>query len=177
MVEEFAKKKHRHMVRKDGKTLYWVHLQQVVDNLVAIGIADEEILCAGWLHDTIEDTDTDFDEIKEEFGSEVARIVADVTKDKRLPEDKRENEYAAQLRAASWKAHVVKLCDIWANVADIPSGYKEYQKQAEQVKKKLVYFEAIRKGLLENREKIPYLDKGLDELNAMLAHYGKAIRL
>ena len=42
-----------------------------------------EIICAGWLHDTIEDTDTDFDAIKDRFGKNVAEIVVSVTKDNR----------------------------------------------------------------------------------------------
>lgn len=173
----FAKEKHRCQFRKDHKTEYWHHLEHVVSNARKLGIKDEDILCAGWLHDTIEDTDTDFDDIEQEFGQEVAEIVAAVTKDKRLREETREHDYLAQLREASWKVHVIKLCDIWANIADIPSGYKEQRKQAEQVDKKLKYFEVIKTGLYENRDKIPNLDKALDEMNALLSSYGRAVGL
>ena len=112
------------MIRKDGKTLYWVHLQQVVENLKTIGIKDKEILCAGWLHDTIEDTDTDYDDLKKEFGDRVARIVAQVTKDKSLPEKEREQKFCDRLTTASWEAQAIKLCDLWANLADLESAYK-----------------------------------------------------
>jgi len=76
-----AKKKHKHQFRKDKKTRYWKHLEQVVKRLEKLGIKDHEILCAGWLHDTIEDTDTDYDDIKKNFGKKVADIVSSVTKD------------------------------------------------------------------------------------------------
>ena len=99
--------------------------------------------------------------------------MAAITKDKGLPEEGREQNYLDQLRAASWKVQVVKLCDIWANVADLPSGYRDRDKQAEQVDKKLKYFEAIRKGLSANRNRIPNLDKGVDDLNELLCFYGK----
>jgi len=173
----FAKIKHRCQFRKDCKTEYWYHLDRVVHNIRKLGISDESMLCAGWLHDTIEDTSTDFDEIEDEFGRDVAEIVTAVTKDKRLQEETREHDYLAQLGDASWKAHVIKLCDIWANIQDLPTGYGTQQERAVQVEKKLKYFEAIRIGLQENKDKIPNLDKVYEELNALLSSYGKAIRL
>ncbi|HKU50144.1 MAG TPA: HD domain-containing protein [Nitrososphaera sp.] len=170
-AEQFARSKHRHMVRKDGKTLYWVHLQQVVDNLSRIGIKDTEILCAGWLHDTIEDTDTDYDELKENFGERVARIVAQVTKDKTLPETEREQKFCDKLSTASWDAMAVKLCDLWANMADIQSGYQDRIAREQQIGKKLRYFNSIRKGLVQNSPKIPGLAKCIDEINEILKRY------
>jgi (p)ppGpp synthase/HD superfamily hydrolase len=174
---EFVKEKHKHQLRKDCKTEYWHHLEQVVNNSRFLGIKDEATICAGWLHDTIEDTNTDYDDLKEQFGAEVARTVAAVTKDKRLVEEDRENAYVAQLRAASWKAQVVKLCDIWANMADLPSGYSERTRQIEQAEKKLRYFDAIREGLSQNRDKIPNLVQGIRALNDLLTPYDKAIKL
>lgn len=73
---EFAKKKHAFQLRKDEKISYRVRLEQVVNNAKALGIKDNEILCAAWLHDTIEDTNTDYDDIAEKFSIEVAQIVA-----------------------------------------------------------------------------------------------------
>jgi (p)ppGpp synthase/HD superfamily hydrolase len=63
-AKEFAKQKHACQLRKDGKTLYWVRLEQVANNAVALGIRDSDILCAAWLHDTIEDTNTDYDDMQ-----------------------------------------------------------------------------------------------------------------
>lgn len=170
-AELFAKGKHRHQLRKDDKTLYWVHLELVVDNLRALGIQDEDIMCAGWLHDTIEDTDTDYDDLAKGFDQRVADIVASVTKDKSLPEEEKEKKYVGKLRNAPWEAHVVKLCDIWANLADLDSGYKDDAGKIKQIKKKLRYFDAIKSKLAQNSDKIPALHVGIDEINKILARY------
>jgi len=172
-AESFAKHRHAHQIRKDGKTLYWVHLQQVVNHLKEIGINNDDILCAGWLHDTIEDTNTDFDDINENFGTKVAEIVAELTKNKRMPRKERETEYVTQLRNSSWQAQIIKLCDILANLADLPSSLELGEKKSDQVSNKLEYFDAIRNGLAKNREKFPNLDAVMKRLNEILKEYGK----
>jgi hypothetical protein len=172
----FAKEKHRFQLRKDKKTEYWYHLKSVVENAKKLGLSNEEVLCAAWLHDTIEDTNTDFDDISEHFGIGVASIVAEVTKDKRLEEKTREQAYMAQLGSASLQAQAIKLCDIWANIEDIPTGY-EKEARPKQAEKKIAYINAIRTGLIDNRDKIPQLDKTIDELNALLSLYGRSVSL
>lgn len=172
-AESFAKHRHSHQIRKDGKTLYWVHLQQVVNHLQEIGIENDDILCAGWLHDTIEDTNTDFDDIHEKFGSKVAEIVAELTKNKRLPRKEREAEYVKQLSNSSWQAQIIKLCDILANLADLPSSLELGEKKTDQVSNKLEYFDAIRNGLAKNSDKFPKLDAVLKRLNDILKEYDR----
>lgn len=171
LATQLAKKKHRHIVRKDGRTPYWVHLVQVVKNLQALGIRDKYILGAGWLHDTIEDTDTDYEDLSRPFSKKVANIVAEVTKDKTLPEEERERKYIMNLSDASWQAKVIKLCDIWANLDDLDSGYEDESAKVEQVKKKLRYFDAIKSGLRQNSSRIPHLDEGIDQINEILSKY------
>lgn len=170
--EAFAKDKHRNQLRKDRKSEYWHHLERVVANARELGLEDDEdIICAAWLHDTIEDTTTDFDDIEENFGLEVAQIVAALTKNKRLPEERREQEYSVQLQSAPWKAQVIKLCDIWANLADLDSGYKVEGEKVNQVRKKLRYFDAIKIGLVQNSSRIAHLDKGIDGINSIISRY------
>jgi guanosine-3',5'-bis(diphosphate) 3'-pyrophosphohydrolase len=71
-AELFAKNKHAGQFRKDDTTPYSKHLEDVVNRLKSLGVIDEQVLCAGWLHDTIEDTETSFDDLYEQFGSEIA---------------------------------------------------------------------------------------------------------
>ena len=168
----FAKRKHRHQLRKDKKTPYWFHLREVVHNLSAIGIKDKDVLCAGWLHDTIEDTDTDYDDLAGKFGARVARIVVEVTKDKTLPEREKERAFCEKLSNASWEAQVIKLCDLWANLADLESGYRDERKKKEQIRKKLRYFESIKTGLGERSRRTPRLEKGIGEINKILDAHG-----
>ena len=85
----FAKDKHKHMTRKDGITPYSVHLESVVSYLKSLGVTDEDVLCTGWLHDTIEDTDTTFDDLYTRFGKKVAVLVSTLSKDRKLPKKER----------------------------------------------------------------------------------------
>ena len=82
-ARNFAKKKHAGQLRKNGQTTTFSHLQDVVKNLKKMKVINEDTICAAWLHDTIEDTDTDFDSIRQDFGIDVADIVVSVTKDNR----------------------------------------------------------------------------------------------
>ena len=65
------------------------------------GFQDQEILAAALLHDTIEDTDTDYDDILNAFGKNVADYVAAMTKDMRMIEPVREIAYDQQLAASA----------------------------------------------------------------------------
>jgi guanosine-3',5'-bis(diphosphate) 3'-pyrophosphohydrolase len=83
-----------------------------------LGVTDPEVLAAGLLHDTIEDTRTDYDDLRESFGARVADLVAALTKDKRLPEERREDEYFAQLAKAPLEAKLCKVADSVYNLRD-----------------------------------------------------------
>ena len=81
---------HGNDTRDDGKTPYAVHPLRVMEYLRRLtGERDENVLCAALLHDTIEDTGIDFDTLAEEFGEDVASLVAELTNDNRLPKDQR----------------------------------------------------------------------------------------
>lgn len=121
----FAARAHRHQVRKDGVTPYFSHPCRVAMTVaVVFGCVDEVALSAALLHDTIEDTTTDFDDLAEEFGVEVAEIVASLTKNMAMPEKVREADYAARLSKADWRARLIKLADQHDNVCDaVASGW------------------------------------------------------
>ena len=118
----FAAYRHRHQFRRDGVTPYVEHPKAVMAILRdEFGVDDLEVLAAGLLHDTIEDTATDYDAIAEEFGPRVADLVAALTKDKRLPEGRREREYFAQLSRAPLSAKFCKVADTLHNIRDTDS--------------------------------------------------------
>src|SRR5438046_2671906 len=115
----FAARAHRHQLRKDGQTPYASHPFRVCLVLRHVfGIDDPHALTAAVLHDTVEDTTTDCDDLIERFGPDVARWVAALTKDKRLPDDERERAYAAALAAGGWQVQVCKLADVFDNLLD-----------------------------------------------------------
>ena len=72
------------------------------------GCTDEVTVTAALLHDTIEDCTVDIDDLHRKFGSEVAGIVAALSKDKRMIEPEREEAYLRQLLNASWPARLIK---------------------------------------------------------------------
>jgi guanosine-3',5'-bis(diphosphate) 3'-pyrophosphohydrolase len=115
----FAARRHAGQVRKDGVTPYEAHPFRVAFTVRHVfEVEDPLALCAALLHDTIEDTTADYDELAEEFGNEIARAVASLTKDKRLPERARERAFFDQLAAASWQVRLVKLADAYDNLCD-----------------------------------------------------------
>lgn len=77
----FATKKHSGQVRKFSSVPYILHPLEVAA-IIATLTDDENTIAAGLLHDTVEDTDTTIDEIRENFGSRVYALVASETEDK-----------------------------------------------------------------------------------------------
>lgn len=119
----FAARVHAHQRRKDGVTPYVAHPFRVAMTVRdAFGCDDPEALAIALLHDTIEDTTTDFDDIAGEFGTSVAVGVAALTKNKFLREDIREAEYDARIAAADWRVRLVKLADTFDNLSDRDQG-------------------------------------------------------
>ncbi len=79
---EFAKDKHAGQYRASGEE-YINHLLATAIILTTV-YADTYTLCAGLLHDTLEDTDTTKQELEEEFNSEIAGLVYGVSKISRI---------------------------------------------------------------------------------------------
>ncbi len=115
----FAARVHRDQLRKDERTPYAAHVFRVCLVLRHVfGISDPATLTAAVLHDTVEDTTTDFDDLAKHFGSEVAGWVALLSKDKRQQEKPREEAYLAGLAAAPWQVKACKLADLFDNLMD-----------------------------------------------------------
>ena len=63
---------------------YVIHPIETAFILIDLGM-DTECICAGLLHDVVEDTPVTLDEIRKRFGHDVALLVDGVTKITRLP--------------------------------------------------------------------------------------------
>ncbi len=83
------------------------------------GIDDAEVLSAALLHDTIEDTSTTAEEIRELFGSRIESIVLEVTDDKRLEKGERKRQQIFKAPGKSAEAKLVKLADKISNVREL----------------------------------------------------------
>ena len=122
-ASEFARQKHGEIDhrRKYNNLPYIVHPAEVVDILKTVPHT-QEMLAAGWLHDTVEDTNTTLDEIEREFGAVVATLVEQLT-DVSKPEDgNRKLRKALDLdhtSTASPNAKTIKLADLLSNSKSI----------------------------------------------------------
>lgn len=115
----FAARVHKKHLRKDRRTPYVAHVYRVAMIVRHLfGCHDDAVIAAAILHDTIEDTPTDYDALASRFGTDVADMVADLTKNMLLPEPEREADYERRLRASDWRVRLIKLADVMDNATD-----------------------------------------------------------
>jgi guanosine-3',5'-bis(diphosphate) 3'-pyrophosphohydrolase len=141
---ELAARRHNGMARKGrGSEPYINHLAEVANLLsAATNGADAELVAAGWLHDTIEDTETTRDELAQKFSDRVAALVVECTDDMSLPKPERRRRQVVDGPHKSAGAKLIKIADkisnIGARVHPDPSREErddliDYANWAEQV--------------------------------------------
>ncbi|MDR2033810.1 MAG: HD domain-containing protein [Helicobacteraceae bacterium] len=132
----FAAQKHRNQRRKGGdQEPYINHPIALANCLTSEGaIDDADILCAAILHDTIEDTDTTAEELREIFGDAVTDLVLEVSDDKALEYSERKRLQIEHTPQSSHKAKQIKLADKICNLRDIvvspPSAWSAQRRRA-----------------------------------------------
>jgi len=133
---EFACAAHSGQVRKDGSP-YVTHPLAVAEIIEEMGL-DIDSAIAAMLHDTIEDTNTSYDEIKKRFGTAVADLVDGVTKLTRVQYTYKEDEQMENLRkmflamAKDIRVILIKIADRLHNMRTI-----EYQNEKKRREKAL----------------------------------------
>ena len=139
-----AARRHNGMARKGrGNEPYINHLAEVANLLsAATDGADAELVAAGWLHDTIEDTETTREELVQKFSERVASLVVECTDDMSLPKSERRRLQVVDAPHKSPGAKLIKIADkisnIGARVLPQPSRAErddliDYADWAEQV--------------------------------------------
>jgi GTP diphosphokinase / guanosine-3',5'-bis(diphosphate) 3'-diphosphatase len=120
----FAARKHRDQRRKDQEASPYINHPIALADVLAneAGVRDVIVLIAALLHDTIEDTSTTAEELKNRFGAAVAVIVVQVTDDKSLPRAERKRLQVLHAASISDQAKLVKLADKICNLRDITSS-------------------------------------------------------
>jgi len=114
----YAAFKHRQQVSLDGVTPYFAHVVRVNWILRDLfQIKDTATIVAAILHDVVEDTDTEIEEIEDLFGKTIAQYVDLLTKNQALPKRQREREYNAKLRNAPETVQIAKLADLYDNLS------------------------------------------------------------
>lgn len=127
----FAKKAHEHQRRKSNEP-YIVHPLEVAYILAELE-QDAPTICAGLLHDTLEDCEVKPDDISRLFGSDVLRLVEGVTKLGKIYFDSSEDEQAENVRkmflamAQDIRVVIIKLADRLHNMRTLKFLSKERQ--------------------------------------------------
>ncbi len=112
---QLAKRAHEGTLRRSGEP-YIVHPVCAAIILVELGM-DTDSIVAALLHDVVEDTEITLEEIRKEFGKDVAFLVDGVTKLGRIPFSSREHQQAENVRkmllamAQDVRVIIIKLAD------------------------------------------------------------------
>jgi (p)ppGpp synthase/HD superfamily hydrolase len=133
---EFAKAKHAGQVRRYTGEPYINHCFAVAALVAIVPWRTEEMLAAAILHDTIEDTDTTYEELVKEFGRTIANLVLDLTDQIPLSAGNRTHRKeleAERLARTSMAAQTIKVADLIDNTLTIaehdPGFAKVYLKE------------------------------------------------
>ena len=129
----FGEVNHRGQKRNSGED-YFIHPIAVAKTLSNMKL-DDQTICAGLMHDVLEDTSVTYDQMEKEFGHEITFLVDGVTKLKNLNYSSREEKQAENIRkmvlAMSNDVRVVliKLADRLHNMRTLE--YKTREKQVQ----------------------------------------------
>jgi (p)ppGpp synthase/HD superfamily hydrolase len=121
---DFAARRHVSQRRKGASAEPYInHLAEVAGLLAeATGGSDPALVAAGFLHDTLEDTPTEYEELVARFGKDVADLVAAVTDDKSLPKAERKRLQAENASKKSERARLLKIADKTSNLRSLASS-------------------------------------------------------
>src|SRR5919109_406539 len=142
---------------------------------------DDETIAAALLHDVVEDTDAELEDVRSEFGDDIAKLVEGVTKLTRVQFQSREQAEAENYRklimamAEDARVILIKLADRLHNLREIE--YLGKQKQVQKAKETLEVYAPLAhrlgihalKGELEDLAFKTLHPRKFDEIKAMVA--------
>ena len=139
---------HTDQVRKGDIPVPYISHLIAVAFIVNEYTDNETAVVAALLHDTIEDTDYTLQELTNDFGAEVAAIVATVSEPKVANYDERKSTYVAQLQDGSAEALVIAAADKIHNMRSMIEQYHDNWESFErdfgtQIEGRTVFLEAV----------------------------------
>lgn len=123
----FAKRKHANQKDDEGNDYYFAHLLPVATILRQV-TKNENVIAAGYLHDTLEDTETTEQELREEFGDTIANLVLEVTQ-----EGQKDNKGYWFPRLHTKFGIMIKFADRLSNLSRMDSW--SFERQQHYLKK------------------------------------------
>jgi len=123
-AKTFAINAHKDQKRKNSDTPYVTHPIRVAKRLQEAGFNDE-LICAGFLHDVAEDTPYTINDIEKAFGPVVAQLVAAHTEDKTKPWQERKQHTIDTVKAASKEVKYLIVADKLDNLLGLETDLQE----------------------------------------------------
>ena len=163
---EFARKAHGEQMRKYTEEPYIEHPKRVAEIVRTIPHTPE-MICAAYLHDVVEDTPVEIEEIEKRFGKEVARLVHELTDEymkvnyPHLNRRARKEKEVERQSNISKEAKTIKLADVIDNTPDIakndPGFGRKYLYEMEKLTRVLIggdptLFERARREVAEGKK-------------------------
>lgn len=167
----YAARLHGGQRRESDAAPFVLHPLEVAALLYNTG-HPEPVVAAGILHDTLEDTDADKDELRRHFGDEIADIVAAMTEDPDIGAyDERKADLRRQVAAYGHAATAVYTADKVAKVRELRSraSHEEGLLRSDQGKRKLDHYLESLEMLEERAAQAPLVRQLRFELEALRA--------
>jgi len=122
---DFALEKHINQKDDNEESYFHAHCMHVADILRGfMRERDDNLLCAGYLHDTIEDTDTTYEELVTQFNKDIADLVMEVTH-----EGKKDNYGYYFPRLKTKRGILLKFADRMSNLSRMEAWNPSRQEQ------------------------------------------------
>lgn len=171
-AREFAVMAHDGQTRKSSNIPYITHPIRVAERLEQNGFSDE-LVCAGYLHDVVEDTIYELEDIEKQFGQKVAHFVARHTEDKSKSWDARKRQTINTIKNAEKEVKYLIVADKLDNLLSLEQDLERLGDAVWQ------YFNAgFSKQKWYNQSIAQNMDNGLysNEIPPYLAAYRAAVK-
>jgi (p)ppGpp synthase/HD superfamily hydrolase len=170
---EFAARAHDGQKRKGGDVPYVSH-PFAVAFILQIQECHHDIIIAGLLHDTVEDTAVTLTDIQKEFGATVAELVGIVTEpDKSLPWEHRKKYMIETIKFAKREAKYLSCADKLHNLISLQLGF---ERNGEDIWNRMSRGYAEQKWYAESMVQSLFYGLSATDLKPMFYEYEKMVR-
>lgn len=118
-AREYCMTAHQGQTRSDNLTPFHEHPFKTAEILATV-TDDPNLIAAGYLHDTIEDTDITYWDLVDDFNEDVAHLVFSVTKE--------DDDSYPRLNPDDRRAIMLKFADRLSNISDM-NGWSEKKRK------------------------------------------------